>query len=158
MVTSAFSPIRSICLILLLIGIGVCCYAFKFSADKQSYLTWSNGCLYQAFDSTIEPKLKKWDIIITYDNFLRFRKTYYNGKQEYYSFNLHKFHDLNYWGTTRNGLLRFETQGQDIIVQTYNDRAGNIDSMTNILSIPAKNMEPDRLDSLRLALLQLKTP
>jgi hypothetical protein len=39
----------------------------------------------------------------------------------------------------------------DIIVQTRNDRKGDVDSMTTVLNIPVRNMEPERLDSLKEA-------
>ncbi|QJD95212.1 hypothetical protein HH214_04620 [Mucilaginibacter robiniae] len=156
MLKSAFTSIRSVGIILFLITGGISSYAFQCYTDKQQCLTWSNGCLDQAYDYSTEAQLKKWDISITNDCFLRFRKTYNNGKQEYYSFKLNRFSDLDYWGTAHSGLLRIKTQANDIIVQTYNDPKGNIDSMTTVLSIPAKNMEPERLDSLRQALLQLK--
>jgi hypothetical protein len=44
-----------------------------------------------------------------------------------------------------------KTKADDIIVQTYNDRHGDVDSMTTVLNIPVKNIEPERLDSLREA-------
>jgi hypothetical protein len=55
--------------------------------------------------------------------FLRLRKIFQNGKQEYYSCQLHNFDDLDYIGTTTSGLLKINTKADDIIVQTYNDRA-----------------------------------
>ena len=119
-------------------------------------LSWSNRTLLHAYDPTAEVKLKKWELTITDDLFLRFRKTYQNGKQEYYSCHLHSFNDLNYLGTTRVGTLNISTLADDIIVQTYNDRKGDVDSMTNTLSIPVRNMEPEQVDSLRNALLAFK--
>jgi hypothetical protein len=78
------------------------------------------------------------------------------GKQEYYSFNLQKFNDLDYSGNTYSGILQLKTIADDIIVQTRNDRKGDVDSMTTVLNIPVKNMEPERLDSLREALNYFK--
>lgn len=119
-------------------------------------IAWSNKTLLHIYDPTTEVKLKKWELTITDDLFLRFRKTYTNGKQEYYSCHLHSFNDLDYLGTTRVGSLTISTQADDIIVQTYNDRKGDVDSMTNVLSIPVRNMEPEQVDSLRNALQTFK--
>jgi hypothetical protein len=44
----------------------------------------------------------------------------------------------------------------DIIVQTYNDPKGDIDSVATQLNLPFKNMEPERLDSLQAALIYFK--
>lgn len=131
-------------------------YGFNRYADKQQTISWSNQCLFQCFDASGEIKLKKWDLSLTADAFLRFRKTYLNGRQEYYSFNLRRFKDLDYLGTATRGTIRIKTLADDIIVQTYNDRKGNVDSMTTTLSIPVKNMDAERLDSLYNALNYLK--
>jgi len=93
---------------------------------------------------------------LTPDYFIRLRKTYAKGKQEYYSFNLHKLNDFDYLGSTTTGIIEFKTLADDIIVQTYNDRHGDIDSMTTVLDIPVKNMEPERLDSLHEAFSYFK--
>ena len=87
---------------------------------------------------------------------MRLRKTFQNGKQEYYSCQLHNFNDLDYLGTTATGILKISTKADDIIVQTYNDHAGDVDSMTTVLNIPVKNMEPAQVDSLYKALLYFK--
>jgi hypothetical protein len=108
------------------------------------------------FDAEAAGKLKKWELILTDDSFIRLRKIYSNGKQEYYSFHLHRFNDMDYLGTSNAGMLNLKTEDADIIVQTYNDRKGNVDSMTSVLSIPVRNMEPEKLDSLRNALLFFK--
>ncbi|WDF56440.1 hypothetical protein [Mucilaginibacter sp. KACC 22063] len=129
---------------------------FKPGMNAEEWLTWGNRCLYQCFDPNGDAKLKKWELSLTGDSFVRLRKTYANGKQEYYSFHLHRFSDINYLGTSSAGILQFKTIADDIIVQTYDDPRGNVDSMTTALSISVRNMEPERVDSLRNALLYLK--
>lgn len=131
-------------------------YSFKPPQSTSDLLLWSNKTLLHVYDPTGEVKLKKWELTITDDMFLRFRKIYQSGKQEYYSCHLHSFNELDYLGTTRVGTLNISTRADDIIVQTYNDRKGDIDSMTNTLSIPVRNMEPEQVDSLRSALLTFK--
>jgi hypothetical protein len=131
-------------------------YSFKPTPDTQQMLNWSNSLLPRVYDPSAEVTLKKWELSVTEDFFLRLRKTYQNGKQEYYSCQLHSFTDLDYIGSSASGLLRISTNADDIIVQTYNDRKGDVDSMATTLTIPVKNMEPEQVDSLRTALLYFK--
>jgi len=53
--------------------------------------------------------------------------------------------------------LHFKTLNDDIIVQTYDDPKGNIDSMSTVLDIPVKSISAERLDSLNSALQYFKT-
>ena len=126
-------------------------FSFKNAFDDQDWLAYVNRTLPQAYDQSTDPKLKKLEFSLTSDYFIRLRKTYAHDMQEYYSFNLHQFNDMDYLGTTTSGTLQLKTMADDIIFQTYNDRHGDIDSMTTVLAIPVKNMEPERLDSLREA-------
>lgn len=126
------------------------------STDEQQLLDWSNKCLAETYDPSGDAKLKKWDLTLTPDAFIRLRKTYQNGKQEYFSIQLHRLNNVNYLGTADEGTLQFKTIADDIIVQTYNDRKGDIDSMATELDIPVKNMRPERLDSLQTAINYFK--
>ena len=123
---------------------------------EQEILAWSNKCLTQSYDPSGEAKIKKWDITLTDDAFVRLRKVYTNGMQTYYSFQLRRFNDMAYIGTTVSGTLQLKTIADDIIVQTYNDPKGDIDSMATELDLPMKNIEPNRLDSLQMALNYFK--
>jgi hypothetical protein len=131
-------------------------YCFKYNYNEQDWLSWANRCLSQSYDSAGDAKLKKVEIFITPDFFIRLRKTYAKNRQEYYSFNLRRLNDMNYLGDAYNGTLQLKTIADDVIVQTYNNRKGDVDSMATMLSIPVKNMEPERLDSLREALNYFK--
>ncbi len=124
--------------------------AFKLAAVPMFNYKWIRDCLSCRFDgSSSKVKLKKWDLNITEDGFFRLRKYFVNGKQEYFSFNIRRFSDLDYLGTASSGELMIKTQSDDIIVQTYNDPRGNIDSMAAELKIPVLRMEAELLDSLR---------
>lgn len=144
--------------LLFLVLIAACPLAYGFGADatEQEMLSWSNRCFVQSFDATAGAKLKKWEFTLTDDAFIRLRKTYANGKQEYFSFHMQRFDDVDYLGTVAGGTLKLRTTDDDIIVQTYNDRKGNVDTMAAVLDIPVKNMEPERLDSLRNVLMYFK--
>lgn len=131
--------------------------SFTANTDEQQLLDWSNKCFFESYDPSGDAKLKKWDLVLTNDAFIRLRKTYQNGKQEYFSFQLHRLNDMNYLGTAEEGTLQFKTTADDIIVQTYNDRNGDIDSMATQLDIPVKNMQPERLDSLKMVINYFKS-
>ena len=132
------------------------CYAFTYKMGEKEWLDWSNKCLLQTFDSSTDAKLKKWEIEVTPQHFVHLRKTYQHGKQEYFSFHLSKLDSVNFFGETNNGQLQFKTLSDDIIVQTYDDPKGNIDSMATSLTVPVKDMTPEKLDSLNDALDFLK--
>ena len=131
--------------------------SFTTNTDEQQLLDWGNKCFFESFDPSGDAKLKKWDLVLTNDAFIRLRKTYQNGKQEYFSLQLHRLSDMNYLGTTDEGTQQFKTIADDIIVQTYNDRNGDIDSMATQLNIPVKNMQPQRLDSLQMVINYFKS-
>ena len=137
------------CMALLICG-------FRFATDETEWLNWSNKTLTESYNPSSEANLKKWEITITPEHFIRLRKTFQHGKQEYYSFNLSRLHSFDYLGTTGNGVLHFKTMNDDIIVQTYDDPKGNIDSMSTVLDIPVKSISAERLDSLNSALQYFK--
>jgi hypothetical protein len=111
---------------------------------------WAENFVKNCFDANAgNQKLKKWELSITDNGFFRFRKFHMNGKQEYFSFNLKRFDDLNYLGTEEVGEIVLKTRQDDIIVQTYNDPKGNIDSMARELRIPVLKVQAEMLDSLK---------
>ena len=151
MLKSVLSNIKIVAVVTCFAIAGCINFSFKRSFNEQDWLNWTNKCLSQSYNSSGDDKLKKVDLSVTADSFIRLRKNYAKGKQEYYSFNLHRLNDMDYLGNTNAGTLELKTVADDIIVQTYNDRRGDVDSMTTVLNIPVKNMDPDRLDSLREA-------
>jgi hypothetical protein len=102
-------------------------------------------------------KAKKYEILVTDDGFLRYRKTFSTNKQEYYSLNLRRLSAVNYWGNTTYGDLLLKTLSDDVIAQTYNDPRGNIDSMTNTLHLNLKSIEPEDLDIIQNNLMKIST-
>ena len=130
--------------------------SFKSNTPPTDWLNWTNNCLKKSYNSSAEPKLKKWEVSINELGFIRLRKFYQKNKQIYYSFNLKKLKDLKYEGTNKKGTLQLIALEDDIIVQTHNSRKGDVDEMANLLSIPLKNMEPEKLDSLMQGLNYFK--
>jgi len=153
MIRSITPKIKKTYFVALLALSGAACLCFVAELD---WLGWSNQCLTTSYDVTADVKLKKFEINLTEDSFLRLRKTYQNGKQEYFSLQLQQLDELTYLGDNIKGIFRLKTKDDDVIVQTYNDRKGNIDTMATTLDIPLKNMEPERLDSLQRALNYFK--
>lgn len=156
MIKSVLQKTKNRIILVGLVLVSLLHFSFKPAADDAQLLAWSNKCLTSSYDPSDEPKLKKWDLELTPDAFIRLRKTYQNGKQEYYSFQLHRFEDMNYLGTTSTGTLQLKTKADDIIVQTYDDPKGDVDSMATQLNLPLKNIEPEQLDSLVMALNYFK--
>ncbi len=100
--------------------------------------------------------LKRYELVITSTGFCRYRKYFVSGKVEYFSFNLKKFKDIDYLGNDKKGKLLLNTKGEDVIVQTYNDRKnGDIDSMATFVSIPLKDIEPEILIGLSDRLIKM---
>lgn len=100
--------------------------------------------------------IKKYELHVTDKGFCRYKRFFENGKIEYFSFNLLKFKQLDYLGTTQKGVLYLRAKGEDVIVQTYNERkGGDIDSMATYLSIPVKNIEAEQLNDLSDKLQQM---
>jgi hypothetical protein len=138
------------------LAVMLCCFKSDRRMDTNEAINYSHKTLNQCYDPSGEAKLKKWELNVTTDLFVRLRKTYIGGKQDYYSFRIKRFADLSYIGTATVGTLLLSTDADNIIQQTYNDSKGNEDNMIQTLSIPVKNMEPERVDSLRTALLFLR--
>jgi hypothetical protein len=156
MLRSVIQKSKKTCFLIILLALVLIHFSFKTGMTEQEMLVWGNRCLSESYDPSGEVKLKKWEIMLTPDAFVRLKKDYTNGKEEYYSFQLHRYKDMNYLGTTTAGNLQLTAIADDIIVQTKDDPKGDIDSMATQMTIPMKNMEPERLDSLQELLKYFK--
>jgi len=157
MVKSVLPKVRKIAFLFSILVTAAVSLCFVAAMSDQDWLSWGNKCLNESYDPSADIKIKKWELNLSDDYFIRLRKTFQNGKQEYFSLHLPQLDDMNYVGDVNAGTLELKAKSDDIIVQTYNDRHGNIDSMASVLKIPLKNMEPERLDSLEQALNYFKT-
>jgi len=101
-------------------------------------------------------KIKQFELLLNNEGFLRYRRTYINGKQEYYSFNLMRITAIDYLGNTVSGDLSIQTQEDDVIVQTFNDRSGNVDSMATQFRLPLISVEAEDLVALNNDLFEMK--
>ncbi|GAB3929833.1 hypothetical protein [Mucilaginibacter myungsuensis] len=134
--------------IVVLTGVVLVASAFKTEPEAALFIHSSNKILAQVYDIAGEVKLKKWELSVTEDHFLRLRKTFQTGKQEYFSLHLTSVADVAYLGNTDKGIIRINTKTDDVIVQTHGDKKGNVDSMATSFSIPLKNIQTEQLDTL----------
>jgi hypothetical protein len=128
-----------------------------FSFDEQtSYIQKLLSSHYN--DTSGSLAVDRYELNVTNNGFCRYKRHFTNGKVEYFSFNLLKFKDLDYYGTDKSGDLFLRTKSDDVIVQTYNDRdEGDVDSMATYMVIPLKNIEPQDLSDLNERLIRLNT-
>lgn len=130
----------SICIALFL------CSAFK-TAEEEAMII--QNTLNKYYDLSAEGSaIKRYELNVTNTGFCKYKKVYANGKTEFFSFNLARFKDIEYYGNTLRGELYLYTNSDDIIVQTHNDRKGDIDSMATHMVIPLKEVDQDVLNGL----------
>jgi hypothetical protein len=129
-------------------------FTYVVSADEQTEAL--QGILISHYDeAAAHMPLKRYELNVTNSGFCRYKRFYVNGKVEYFSFNLEKFGQLDYYGTDKQGELWLRTKGEDVIVQTYNDNEGDVDSMATYMAIPFKNIEAEELTDLSNKLLKI---
>lgn len=120
--------------------------AFK-TAEESTLII--HQTLNKYYDLTAEGAgLKRYELNVTNTGFCKYKKVYTSGKTEFFSFNLARFKNLEYYGSIQKGELILYTKNDDIIVQTHNDRKGNVDSMATHIVIPLKGIDIEQLNGL----------
>lgn len=139
-----------------------CVILMAFSAQiiLDEELAYLQKMLSEHYDSSREEKeIKRYELNVTNSGFCRYKRYFASGKVEYFSFNLIKFKGLDYQGTDESGEsgdLFLRTKGEDVIVQTYNDKVGgDVDSMAYFMTIPVKNMKTQDLSDLTARLIKM---
>ncbi len=99
---------------------------------------------------------KKSNLNITDNGFLRYNKVFKNNKTEYTSVQIKKIVSIDYFGKENAGWLSIKSGAESVIVQTYNDPDGNIDTMTNEIKIPLMNITTQEITHINNRLLELK--
>lgn len=125
-------------------------FVFFSSFDRPEEPTvYIQQFLTKFYDGELQNKqVKRYEINVTNTGFCRYRKFYSNGKEEYFAFNLSRYKQLDYYGTTIRGDLYIRTKNDDVIVQTRNDRKGEVDSTATYLVIPIKDVDVEQLNLL----------
>lgn len=128
------------------------CFVFLVSAGfatAEDTTDIIQNTLTKYYDPTVDGgTLKRYELNVTNTGFCKYKKVYTNGKTEFFSFNLIRFKSMEYYGTTAKGELHLHTKHDDVIVQTHNDRKGNVDSMATHMIIPLKAIDADQLNLL----------
>ncbi|RNL54198.1 hypothetical protein [Pedobacter jejuensis] len=148
------------CLKLLLIP-AFCLFltAFSLNDTLEDYTSFLQKSFSDHYDFSQENSVvKKYELNFTNNGFCRYKRYFTNGKIEYFAFKLAKFKDLDYYGTTTSGQLYLRTKNDDVIVQTYNDKKGDVDSMGTCVVIPLKNIEAEDLNQIRENLTKITKP
>ena len=133
------------------------CVFSGFNHQEEQPLFIQN-LLIKYYDNDAHTKdVKRFEINVTNNGFCRYKKIYNNGKQELFSFNISSFKTMDFYGTATKGELYLRTKKDDVIVQTRNDKKGDIDSMGTFLMIPLKNIETAELNALSESFQKLNT-
>jgi hypothetical protein len=150
MKSSYFTFFRGVSLLVLL-------FLFAFSSpDLLECLQACQDKLNLNYASELDlVQVKKVDFQLTKEGFFRYRRTLAKGRQEYFAFNLSQLKDLDYLGTTQSGFLVLHTRPESVIVQTFRDSRGNIDSMATDLRVPLKGMQADGIAQLNTCFMQV---
>ncbi|PWS26517.1 hypothetical protein DHW03_17215 [Pedobacter yonginense] len=123
---------------------------FSYSDSIDEYVGYLQKSFTDHYDFSQESnQIKRYELNVTNNGFCRYKRYFNNGKTEYFAFKLAKFKDMDYYGTTVSGKLCLRTKGDDVIVQTYKDRGGDVDSMATQIIIPLKNIEAEDLNQIR---------
>ena len=142
--------IKQTFVIVILTSLGILFSSFSDPVDLEECISYVQKTLISHYDEEVEKSVvKRYELTVTNTGFCRYKRFYNSGKSEYFSFKLSKYKDLDYTGNTSQGKLILNTKGEDVIVQSYNDKHGDIDSMASALTIPIKNIEADDLNLLK---------
>lgn len=134
----------------------ILCFKF-FNNDEVSNLsiqlqsTISKFLLFLPETNPAKTKLE-----VTSSGFIRFTQTFKNGKQHYSSLNLNQFSGLGYFGTAQSGILVLYSAKKNVIIQTFHDPSGEVDSMSNRLNIPLTKVEPEQLNTIQSLLQRIR--
>lgn len=150
-----FTLLLKMCLFL---SVCVVFMAFTPVSTFDEQINYIQKLLSSHYDNTSGSlSVDRYELNVTNNGFCRYKRHFTNGKIEYRSFNLLRFKDLDYYGTDKSGDLFLRTKSDDVIVQTYNDKEGDVDSMATYMAIPIKNIEPQDLSDLHERLIRLNT-
>lgn len=124
----------------------IVCSAFSHEDENVAFI---RQILNRHYNSGADgANLKRYELNVTNTGFCKYKKVYANGKTEFFSFNLLRFKSMEYYGTVNSGELHLFTNHDDVIVQTHNDRKGDIDTMAVKMVIPLKEVDAEMLNAL----------
>ncbi len=108
-------------------------------------------------DQFAAKQVTQYELSVTSTGFCRYKRIDQDGKIEYFAFNFLRYKDADFLGTSARGFLYLRTKEDDVIVQTYKDRRGDVDSMANYLMIiPLKQVEAEDLNNLAARFVSMR--
>ncbi|TKB96543.1 hypothetical protein [Pedobacter cryotolerans] len=135
----------------------VLCVFTAFHVAEENTILIQNILIKYYNNDEEASNIKRYEINVTNTGFCWYRKVFNNGKQEYFAFNFARLKSIDYYGTNLKGKLYLHTNGDDVIVQTRNDRKGDVDSMSRFVVIPLKNIDADELNALAAHFKRMNT-
>jgi len=132
----------------------VCC-SFK-SDEVEDLVPALQNTLQHSLLTSPQLNPAKTKLEVNQAGFVRYTQTLRSGKQNYASLNLCKFYKMDYWGTTASGTLIIRSVKNNVIIQTFNDPSGDVDSMSTHMDIPISSIEPEQLNALEQQLQRVK--
>lgn len=137
--------------------IATACFTSGFQRSVPSELTASAGLLLnKLLETNADPVVKEQKLEITPEGFLRFRKKLQSGKQEYFAFHFSRYRELRYFGSEDRGYAEISVLDSNVIVQTFNDPKGEVDSMATLMRLNLRHCTAEDLSRLALQFSQLK--
>jgi len=134
----------------LILALSVILCSFSDPESMEQYVGNLQKSFNDHYDFSQESnQIKRYELNITNNGFCRYKRYFNNGKTEYFAFKLSKFKEMDYLGNASAGKLYLRTKGDDVIVQTYKDRGGDVDSMATQITIPLKNIEAEDLNAIQ---------
>jgi hypothetical protein len=129
------------------------CCSFQTAADGTSII---QQMLVKHYDNLADGEvIKRYELEVINTGICRYKKIYKTVKTDFFAFNLSLFKRMDYYGTSSRGRLYLQTNNDDVMVQTRNDRNGDVDSMRNYMEIPLKEIDADELNILSAQFKQL---
>lgn len=107
-------------------------------------------------ETGINPAVKEQKLEVTPEGFLRFRQKLLSGKQEYFAFHFSRYKEMKYFGTEERGYAEIMVADSNVIVQTFNDPKGDIDSMGTSMRLNFQHCTAEELSRLESQFSQLK--
>lgn len=134
------------------IGLNLSHDASSFDSSRKNFLE-----TYQQYQAEKEQGIKKFNLDITNSGFIRYKRILLNNKSEYFAVGLDKIQDVNYLGDELAGWLVFKCENESVIYQTYNDKKGNVDEMTNEIRLPVKIIKIENINNWVRNFKEMKT-
>src|SRR5690606_734443 len=111
---------------------------------------------YQKHEAERYMGLKSYNLEITENGFLRYKKVQNNNKSELFSVKITRIKDIDFFGTEHNGWFLLQCEPETVIYQSGRDPRGDIDSMANEISFPLQQVSAEELSVFKDNFIKLQ--